>query len=142
MCYLRLRTRRPCIFHRGSRRLEQDNSNGSSNHLKNPIGFANGQESLGKSFWSHDTHISTTFIVYLSIHSVSTGPIYKPSSCRDATTISHNETAGYLLRTKGVNTDEGGIMVGRACIDTPELVTDSDMITEIDCCKAAGCNCP
>jgi len=45
MCLLP-RTRHPGRFHRGSRRVDQDNSNGSCNHVENSTSFAN----LGNSF--------------------------------------------------------------------------------------------
>jgi len=50
MCSLKLWTRHPGRFHRGSRSVEQDTSNGSCNHLENPTDFANDWESPGNPF--------------------------------------------------------------------------------------------
>jgi len=43
--------------------------------------------------------------------------------------IIENNTAGYLLRTKAEKTNEGGFYVGHSSIDTPQLLTDRDMIS-------------
>jgi len=60
VCCLRLQTRRSGRFHRGSWRVEQDNSNGSCKRLENATGY----ELPGKSFWSHDTQIFIRYIAY------------------------------------------------------------------------------
>lgn len=39
--------------------------------------------------------------------------------------ILHNETAGYLLRTKGDQSEEGGVAAGFGALDSPCLVPDS-----------------
>ena len=50
------------FYSRSPRRVEQGNSNGSCNHLKKATGFGNGKASSGKLFWSHDLHVSITYI--------------------------------------------------------------------------------
>ncbi|KAI0104171.1 glutathione synthetase-like protein [Nemania sp. FL0031] len=40
----------------------------------------------------------------------------------EAGTISHNEQAGYLLRTKGDQSEEGGVAAGYGCMDSCALV--------------------
>jgi glutathione synthetase len=39
--------------------------------------------------------------------------------------VLHNETAGYLLRTKGDQSEEGGVAAGFGALDSPCLVPDS-----------------
>ncbi|KAI0402638.1 hypothetical protein F4802DRAFT_347505 [Xylaria palmicola] len=41
---------------------------------------------------------------------------------RQAKTISHNEQVGYLLRTKGDQSEEGGVAAGFGCMDSCALV--------------------
>ncbi|KAI0905038.1 hypothetical protein F4823DRAFT_612750 [Ustulina deusta] len=41
---------------------------------------------------------------------------------QQAKTISHNEQAGYLLRTKGDQSEEGGVAAGFGCMDSCTLV--------------------
>lgn len=48
---------------------------------------------------------------------------------RDSKEVYHNTTAGYLLRTKPREVNEGGYAAGYSSMDTPLLLDDEEMLS-------------
>lgn len=53
--------------------------------------------------------------------------------------IIHSSSAGYLLRTKRADSDEGGYYTGNSSLDTPFLLGDEEMVEELKDPTASCC---
>ena len=58
-----------------------------------------------------------------------------PFLCRKGDRVLMNKEAGYILRTKPVHVNEGGLAVGLGSLDSPNLVPENDFIKAV--CKVS-----
>lgn len=51
--------------------------------------------------------------------------------CRKGDQVLMNQEGGYILRTKPVNVNEGGVAMGAGSLDTPSLATMDDFVKSV-----------
>ena len=51
--------------------------------------------------------------------------------CRKGDQVLLNQEGGYILRTKPVNVNEGGVAVGAGSLDTPSLTAGDDFVKSV-----------